>query len=295
MSSTHSLTNVVANIRHVLQEAEDCERYVFICSVEFVSARGFVWLRRRVAATSGPFGRFIDLQVLEKVAKTRDTLVRNSSAILRVLWLAFICLSLVVGKLADYSGTERNIVLRSHLVICASALTESLFSGFKIPSVSRRTPMKCWCVWFDACVDASIEPSKHRLHVLRAAITSSSVSMIVPGTSWVFKPAMAFAIRGIAARGIWCVWPFRFSDAFCAALALPLSLPLPLKLAPEASKNKSLRRFASRALLASHVVTLIVPAFYCLYVSNKFNVSIEAIFKLKNFIKAFRSNESVQN
>jgi hypothetical protein len=40
---------------------------------------------------------------------------------------------------------------------------------------------------------------------------------------------------------------------------LPLSLPLPLKLAPEASKNKSLRRFASRALLASHVVTWSCP------------------------------------
>jgi hypothetical protein len=41
MSSTYSLTNVVANIRHVLQEAEDCERYVFVCWVEFVSACGF--------------------------------------------------------------------------------------------------------------------------------------------------------------------------------------------------------------------------------------------------------------
>ena len=117
MSRTYSLTNVVANIRHVLQEAEDCERYVFVCWVEFVSARGLGWLRRRVAATSGPFGRFIDLQVLEKVAKTRDTLARSSSAIFRVLWLGFISLSLVMGELADYSGSEGNIFLRSNLVI----------------------------------------------------------------------------------------------------------------------------------------------------------------------------------
>jgi hypothetical protein len=85
MNDTYGLTNVVANIRHVLQEAEDCERYVVICWVEFVSARGFGCLRRRFAATSGPFGGFIDLQVLEKVAKTRDTPVRNINAIVRVL------------------------------------------------------------------------------------------------------------------------------------------------------------------------------------------------------------------
>ncbi len=42
MSSTYCLTNVVAGISHVLQQAEYCERYIFVCWVEFISARGFV-------------------------------------------------------------------------------------------------------------------------------------------------------------------------------------------------------------------------------------------------------------
>jgi hypothetical protein len=47
--------------------------------------------------------------------------------------------------------------------------------------------------------------SKHSLHALRAAITSSSVRMIVPGTACaVMLVEIAFAIRGIAAKGISC-------------------------------------------------------------------------------------------
>jgi len=109
--------------------------------------------------------------------------------------------------------------------------------------------------------------SKHSLHALRAAITSSSVRMIVPGTACtVMLVEIAFAIRGIAAKGISCVRPF--SAAIWAALALPLSLPLPLA-EVSSDGNRSSKVFISRALLASHVVTFSVPALYCLYVSKR--------------------------
>ena len=118
--------------------------------------------------------------------------------------------------------------------------------------------------------------SKHSLHALRAAITSSSVRMIVPGTACtVMLVEIAFAIRGIAAKWISCVRPF--PAAIWAALALPLSLPLPLA-EVSSDGNRSSKVFISRALLASHVVTFSVPALYCLYVSKR-NGSIAILTK----------------
>ena len=118
--------------------------------------------------------------------------------------------------------------------------------------------------------------SKHSLHALRAIITSSSVRMIVPGTACtVTLVEIALVIRGIVAKGISCVRPF--PAAIWVTLTLPLSLPLPL-VEVASDRNRLSKVFISRALLASHITTLLVLALYCLYVSKR-NGSIAILTK----------------